>query len=536
MKHFLILLLFIFPSFLFSQDQLVLDSLEIKLQFSQHDNEKVNTLLEISKLYWKTDLTKSVDYSLQALEIAKQSRNTSLIASANYRLGGTFLLMGKLETGLQHYLTCLKLYEELSDIGKLIDTYQSIGVLYGNLEDYDKAQEFFFKAVSIYSEKFSEEERASYQKIYAVYGNIGKIYEVRSEDQAAIKYYLKAVEQAEAHKVYENLGGIYCNLAYSHLKLNQFKKAYKYAQKSLVIDQKIGNNRGVAHDYVVLGDYYLETKEYDKAIAVTQKSLEQAKEVGSLKIQQYAYQLLSLLYERTNLYDKSLEAYKLYKSVNDSLLNEQTIEKITQAKMQFEFDKKEKIRRAEQQKKDLKYGLLISILTLGFIITGLLFMLLKNRTKRITLQKKNLEQDLELKNKELTTNVMYLLKKNELMNSVTARLVDLKARLKGVNSDTIREIIFDMESNTDKDVWKEFEVRFHQVHDGFFKKVLDICPNLSPGDLKMCAFLKLNMSTKEIASIIHQSTKSIEVKRTRIRKKLNLTNKDINLISFLNEL
>jgi len=215
---------------------------------------------------------------------------------------------------------------------------------------------------------------------------------------------------------------------------------------------------------------------------------------------------------------------------------------LTQAKLQYEFEKKEKIRATEQQKRELKYGLAISILTLGFIITGLFYRLAKSRTKRVqlekkqmSLEKKNLEQDLEVKNKELTTNVMYLLKKNEFMNDVSSRLVDLKSNLKGVNNDIVQNLIIDMQSAIDDDVWADFEMRFEQVHNDFFKKLKVICPDLSPSHLKICAFLRLNMTTKEIASITHLSIKTIETTRTRIRKKLNLTKTDVNLVSYLNE-
>ena len=65
---------------------------------------------------------------------------------------------------------------------------------------------------------------------------------------------------------------------------------------------------------------------------------------------------------------------------------------------------------------------------------------------------------------------------------------------------------------------------------------MEHAPDLSPGELKICTFLKLNMSSKEISAITRQSVKSIEVARTRIRKKMNLTNQDVNLVSFLMEL
>uniref|UniRef100_UPI0035668EB5 helix-turn-helix transcriptional regulator n=1 Tax=Ancylomarina sp. TaxID=1970196 RepID=UPI0035668EB5 len=70
----------------------------------------------------------------------------------------------------------------------------------------------------------------------------------------------------------------------------------------------------------------------------------------------------------------------------------------------------------------------------------------------------------------------------------------------------------------------------------YYKRLKEYALDLTPGEVKICTFLKLNMTSKEISAITHQSVKSIEVTRTRIRKKLNLTNKDVNLVSFLIDL
>jgi len=100
----------------------------------------------------------------------------------------------------------------------------------------------------------------------------------------------------------------------------------------------------------------------------------------------------------------------------------------------------------------------------------------------------------------------------------------------------IKSIIEDLENTQEDSVWEEFETRFHQVHNKFYEKLNETHPNLSPNERKLCAFLRLNMSTKEISSITGQSFRSIEVARTRLRKKLNLTNSDIGLIEYLSGL
>ena len=113
------------------------------------------------------------------------------------------------------------------------------------------------------------------------------------------------------------------------------------------------------------------------------------------------------------------------------------------------------------------------------------------------------------------------------------RLIDIKKKLRGDNSKTVQQLIYEIQLAVDEDVWEEFELRFQQVHEAFFEKLKAISPDLTPAELKICAFLRLNLKTKEIASITHLSIRSIEVTRSNIRKKLKISNSETNLLSFL---
>jgi DNA-binding CsgD family transcriptional regulator len=143
---------------------------------------------------------------------------------------------------------------------------------------------------------------------------------------------------------------------------------------------------------------------------------------------------------------------------------------------------------------------------------------------------------MDIKNKELTTNVMYLIRKNELINNVAERLLKLQPGILPENQKTIHDIILELQKEADNDTWKEFELRFNQVHSNFYQTLRKQFPDLSPAEEKLCAFLRLNMSSKEIAAITQQSVKSVEVARARLRKKLNLTNTTSNLVTYLSNL
>jgi DNA-binding CsgD family transcriptional regulator len=91
-------------------------------------------------------------------------------------------------------------------------------------------------------------------------------------------------------------------------------------------------------------------------------------------------------------------------------------------------------------------------------------------------------------------------------------------------------------SNIDLDVWKEFEIRFNQVQHDFYSKLSSKFPDLSANEKRLCAFLKLNISTREISALTGQSQKSIDIARNRLRKKLNLTNVNMTLNDFFAKL
>lgn len=99
----------------------------------------------------------------------------------------------------------------------------------------------------------------------------------------------------------------------------------------------------------------------------------------------------------------------------------------------------------------------------------------------------------------------------------------------------ILNLIKQMQKGSEEEIWKEFETRFQQVHNAFYEHLLNQFPALSPSELRLCAFLRLNLSTKEICKITGQNTASLNVARVRLRKKLGLSNSPINLITFLHQ-
>jgi DNA-binding CsgD family transcriptional regulator len=224
---------------------------------------------------------------------------------------------------------------------------------------------------------------------------------------------------------------------------------------------------------------------------------------------------------------------------SDSLFNEDNIRKLTQLEMQNEFEAS--IREAEigrlekeQEKKRLLIIYITTIVGLLLILTIVaLFLKLENKKKKeVELERKRLFEKLEHTNKELTTYVMYLLKKNEFILTIIEKLKKARLDAKPENKKVMAELIAELKSNTDTVSWEEFEVRFQQVHTDFYTRLSKQYPDLTNNEIRLCAFFKLNMTSKEIAALTYQSLNSIKVARYRLRKKLKMEQEE-SLVSFL---
>ncbi len=534
MKRLVLVLLFSIPVFLYAQDQTVLDSLQAKLHNVSEDGMKVKILLEISEQFNRSDFSKAMEYSNRAMEIAQKNKDDFMIASSYNAKGNTFLWVGNYNESLKNYLKALEIFEGVSAKVKMIGTCTNIGIVYDRIENYNLALEYYFRALNLYNEqKELNKPLEEFTGITSLCNNIGNIYANRNDNETAIQYYQKGLKLALERNDLFRQGVIYNNLGKIYLKLRKFEESEDYLQTALQVRERNKDMAGIAKSYYFLAAYYLELENYKKALDHSKRSLELGKDVGSLETQQVAASFLYQIYDSIGQHEKAYQTHKLYKTISDSLMNEKTIREMTRAQMQFDIDKAEKVRQMEQRRKELQYILLISVLVLGVIIFGLFYALQKSRTKQVRIQKDNAELKLESLNKKLTTNVMFLMKKNELIRDISTKLISLKAKVAAKNQLPVQKIIFELNSLSEEDAWEEFELRFQEVHSQFYENLNREFPDLTPGERKLCAFLRLNMTTKEIASVIHQSPKSIDVARTRLRKKLNLTNKEVNLITFL---
>lgn len=155
----------------------------------------------------------------------------------------------------------------------------------------------------------------------------------------------------------------------------------------------------------------------------------------------------------------------------------------------------------------------------------------------IRLKNERLRSKMKHRDKELANQTFNLIQKNKYLLKLKEEILDMakdarSQEVKGRISKLIRSI--DKEFDNKKQ-WELFETAFGEVHEDFLNKLKEDYPELTPNEIKLCAYLRMNISSKEIASLMNISVRGVEISRYRLRKKLNLGS-DTNLTKFILEL
>ena len=154
--------------------------------------------------------------------------------------------------------------------------------------------------------------------------------------------------------------------------------------------------------------------------------------------------------------------------------------------------------------------------------------------QRMQASNKQLRMEIDNKSRQLADSTMNLVRKNEILTKLKKELVHYKLHEGSKNPNLLinNQIkLIDVHLSSDED-WIHFEEIFNQLHDNFFKRLKQLYPELTAGDLRLAAYLKMNLSSKEIAPLLNISIRGIENKRYRLRRKMNLKQEE-NLTEFL---
>ncbi len=427
----------------------------------------------------------------------------------------------------------------------------------------------------------------------SIYNRLGRLYSFYKKEEKAFEYLntslaitkaLVKKEELDASALVQNyylicatfrelgkpeLGKIYldsCLLNFDPVK-NKLDKAYLQFEKSFILSQEQKPDEAISllkeiepwfiknrPSYLVLvytywGDIYSNLEDLSQSETYYRKALETSNRYNShVDFSVLIHERLANLYTEKGDFEKAFYSQKKAKELDAQFFDSRSTvnQPLLEIKDEFRLEKERQEQliqkqRVEQLEQEDKISFLQRVILLGALIFTLVIAVvyvmqirakhkiekeLIRRNKELEIQKA--KELLELKNKELATSALQLVEKDEFLK-------DLKNKLRGtdggIKTEEIHKVLKSI-SNSNQNNWEEFKLRFTSVNEAFYRKVTTKYPNLSQSDQKICALIKLNFSSKEMARLLGISVESVHTTRYRLRKKMGL-DRSVNLEDFI---
>jgi len=449
-------------------------------------------------------------HNQRLLELGKKY-DAGLIAKASLNLGGFYHEMGDLEAAARKYKEGLAIFKNRPKTTVYAWLMHRLGKYYREKNNFDLSIQYLSEAQKFW--KKSLDKRAAYYTML----QLGKVYAAIDSTDRARTIFQKVLQEGKAN-------GFWLNQVNALLAIGKFEKEQ-------------GNLLQAIH--------YLEQS--------TQLSLEK-------KIPYYfeeSFELLAHTYDATGQVQKANVNYQKYlaeikkeskNSINNTTALAKSLDNLHEKDLAYDLLKKTDT----QNREKLRTQQVVSFcgLLLATVITWLAFGYFKANKRSIKqkkalsiLNQKNQEQadklkvinenileqkkDLEVK---LLKKIMLLSKRQEDNKSL---LVHLETIEESKETLAMKRLLH---SSKDDALWEELDVQISQANSDFFEKLSKQFGNLTKGDLRLCALLKMNLRTKEIANLTFKNPASVKVARSRLRKKLGLTHSNTDVSTFLNKL
>jgi tetratricopeptide (TPR) repeat protein len=438
--------------------------------------------------------------------------------------------------------------------------YNNIGILYSTQRRFPDAISYYKKGVEILSRQKKRDAKDSLAIAYA-YSNIAAGY-------IELRDFLKADEYInDAEKLNKSLDDKYLSAAIYGSRgailrsEKKYKEALSHFESALDINREMDDLYGVSLIYQNMGEVMTLQNRTDDAIKYYIQAFRTAEEIGNLDFMALSGKILSELYEKRGDFQQAYQYHRKSAEARDSLLNEEKVKQINELQTLFQFEQKEKeIQLLQKQNRInllsrnlLMGGLGFALLFGGYLVYSMRVRIRKDREltlrkqellthektlsevelEKSQIRQKQMESELEFKARQLTTHTLNIIQKKKLMERIKYSISEIG---KETDKDTARKLnqlgrVVNYSLNVDKD-WEEFKLHFENVNSEFFQRLKIQFPELGPSELKLCALIRLNLSIKEIASILNISPGSVKTARYRVRKKLHMETEE-SLTDFL---
>jgi tetratricopeptide (TPR) repeat protein len=493
---------------------------------------------------------KALELYQVALRIQQKLGNKEEISNILSNLGTNHFYRGQYDQAIGYFEDALEIDRLRTDSVAIAVSMNNIGMVYSRWGKHKQALEFYQEALNFTSSEARQSIRFS---------NIGMTFFHLKDYNKAMEYLNKALTIDTKYKQQIKIGIRKNEIGTILAAQGKFGEAIQLQEEAL----KIFRDADVMESQIItladLGDIYRKTGRLEKAELCYLESAEIASKNNSLHHLSRNYKSLYEIAEIREDYKQAFRYFRLYSATNDSVFNSEKHEQIAKFEVLFETEKKEKENQLLLRDNELKQKnqrLFIAIISGLSLILILIFSLYRIKTKnlhqnqlllkqeqelaRLEIEKKDdqnrmledrifaekqinrLEHEkhlaeIEYKNVELANSTICLVNKNEILS-------EIKDKLKSNHKDeTIHEVVQFINANTDIDQdWHKFKVSFAGVHAGFFDRLQSSFPQLTDLDVRISAYLRLNLSSREIAGLMNVTQDATNKSRQRLRKKLNL--------------
>lgn len=530
--------------FITSHAQKQADSIQIELivkqfeQLSGSPKKMAEYISEFEHQYLERYGTRLYPYIKKEYDALEQNKlPLELQFEVIFLMKNTYYLLGEHEKAANLAYDMLDIATQVKDSLLLYYSYVSIADIEVEMGNQESSLDFLLLA-----QKYAATEKSALAQTYI---DLGSLYLRQSKLDLAKKNTLKGLKLAKETDDYFQINYGYSILMNYYTAVKEYDEALIYFQKIDSInknDHFLETSRLVANASIRAAEIYKIKNDYEKSGEYFEKAFKLAKESKDRHNLVVIYNDWSELEELKGNYSQSLAYYKQHAQLQDSLYNEASISQINTLKTLHDLENKNlEIKAAKQKQKDAQKQLWLIIITgvvfiLALIILALLLKsklkaaklkesLIVKKNKVAKLEVENLEKEVELKNKELANLFLHQYEKASLLNDVIETVEHSSERLKK----TLNE-----HQDRKKD-WINFKAHFDQVHEGFFDKLNALSPELTPKDIRFCAYIRMNLSSKEIAIMLGISHRTVQGIRSRVRKKINLNPND-DIVKFLMKL
>lgn len=481
----------------------------------------------------------------------EESKSPIKIAEAHLQLGEYYHSFGLYSEAMEEYNQALEqLGTELDDpLFFLLNTH--IGKVYLSLNNFELAEQHFEETrKSSIQLKDDRGLAISLGLLGASHEKQGEYEEALKDQEESLSLFEKLRDPHGVAMTNENIGSIYEDLEQFELAYQFFRRAYDYLKGSRSVEEvNVLNN---------LGDTYRKTGKYVPALEETSKALNIAEALNDLHQMESAHKDLSKTYALMGDYEKAHAHLLQAEEFNSAMLRSQNTDQLNVLQTIYETNKKEaeiqllkeqnKVSVANQNLLWVALFAIVAILTIGYNYLGrkrkaklkiqeYKQRMLKAELEKKAIEEKNLQDEVQLKAASLSRYSLHLSQKNKILLDLANTLRNIAARKNMDTSRKIKELVKEIDFNLQQEQeWDEFMVFFKEIHPEFIKKLSSLSENsLSPAELRLGMLLRLNLSSKEIASILRVTPDSVRVARHRLRKKLPIDQKK-ELVNFMIDL